>query len=84
MPRMDGRTALFHIRSDVELRRMPVVVMTTSNSDEEISSIFDLGVSAFIPKPNTMDGLAEVVESLDKFWLRMVSLPRSPSVARPI
>lgn len=75
MPRMDGRTALMHIRTDASLRSLPVIVMTTSNADEDIQRTYELGVSAYIPKPNSLDGLLELVEALDKYWMRMVSLP---------
>lgn len=75
MPRMDGRTALMHIRTDAALRSLPVIVMTTSNADEDIQRTYELGVSAYIPKPNSLDGLLELVEALDKYWMRMVSLP---------
>lgn len=75
MPRMDGRTALMHMKTDTDLRRIPVIVMTTSAAEEDIQRTYDLGVSAYIPKPNNQDGLFEVVEAIDKYWLRMVSLP---------
>ncbi len=75
MPRMDGRTALMHIKSDANLKRIPVIVMTTSSAQEDIQRTYELGVSAYIPKPNNHDELLEVVEAIDKYWLRLVSLP---------
>lgn len=75
MPRMDGRTALMHMKTDVNLKRIPVIVMTTSAAEDDIQRTYDLGVSAYISKPSSQDGLAEVVEAIDKYWLRMVSLP---------
>ncbi len=75
MPLMDGRTALMHLKTDSKLRRIPVIVLTTSNADDDIQRTYDLGVSAYIPKPNSFDGLIELVEALNKYWLRMVSLP---------
>lgn len=75
MPRMDGRTALLHIKADSNLKRIPIIVMTTSSAEEDIQRTYDLGISAYIPKPNNQDGLFEVVEAIDKYWLRMVSLP---------
>lgn len=75
MPRMDGRTALMHIKTDASLRRIPIIVMTTSAAEDDIQRTYDLGVSAYIPKPNNQDGLYEVVDAIDKYWLRMVSLP---------
>ena len=75
MPLMDGRTALMHLKMDAKLRRIPVIVLTTSNADDDIQRTYDLGVSAYIPKPSTFDGLIELVEALNNYWLRMVSLP---------
>lgn len=75
MPRMDGHTALMHIRTDPALRHIPVIVITTSREDDDISRTYDLGVSAYIPKPSTQDGLTELVECLERYWLRMVTLP---------
>ena len=51
MPRMDGRTVLKHIKDDPELRRVPVIVLTTSKAEEDILRTYDLGVSSFITKP---------------------------------
>jgi len=60
MPRMDGREALEIIKADPELQRIPVVVLTTSRAEEDILKTYDLGVSSFITKPVTFDGLVEV------------------------
>ena len=75
MPRMDGRTALMHIKSDAKLRCIPVIILTTSNADDDIQRTYDLGVSAFIAKPSSFEGLKEMVEALNNYWLRFVSLP---------
>jgi CheY-like chemotaxis protein len=75
MPRMDGRTALTAIKSDPELRRFPVVVFTTSRSEEDIVRSYDLGVNSFITKPVTFDALVEVVRSLNHYWIDIVELP---------
>ena len=56
MPRMDGRTALGHLKADQRLRRIPVVVLTTSKAEEDILRTYDLGVSSVITKPVTFDG----------------------------
>jgi len=71
MPRMDGRTALMHIRTDRLLRGTPVIVLTTSNSEDDIQRTYDLGVSGYVPKPNSLDGLLDVVSTLDNYWMRM-------------
>ncbi len=75
MPRMDGRTALGHLKADQNLRRIPVVVLTTSKAEEDILRTYDLGVSSFITKPVTFDGLVDVVRTLNHYWIEVVELP---------
>jgi CheY-like chemotaxis protein len=75
MPRKDGREALREIKSDAELRRIPVVVLTTSEAEQDILQSYDLGVNAFITKPVTFDALAEAMQSLGEFWFDLVKLP---------
>jgi CheY-like chemotaxis protein len=75
MPRMDGREALKKIKSDPELRRIPVIVLTTSEAEQDILQSYDLGVNAFVTKPVTFDGLADAVQALGDFWFEIVKLP---------
>lgn len=75
MPRMDGREALREIKSDPELRRIPVVVLTTSEAEHDILQSYDLGVNAFVTKPVSFDALADTMESLGEFWFDFVKLP---------
>lgn len=75
MPKMDGRTALGHLKSDPDLRRIPVVVLTTSKAEEDILRTYDLGVSSFITKPVTFQGLVDVVRALNSYWIEIVELP---------
>lgn len=75
MPRMDGREALREIKSDADLRRIPVVVLTTSEAEQDILQSYDLGVNAFVTKPVSFDALAEAMQSLGKFWFDLVKLP---------
>jgi CheY-like chemotaxis protein len=75
MPRMDGRTALKHLKEDPDLRRIPVVVLTTSKAEEDILRTYDLGVSSFITKPVTFQGLVDVVCALNNYWIEIVELP---------
>jgi len=77
MPRMDGREALAEIKSDARLRRIPVVVLTTSKAEEDILRTYDLGVNSFISKPVTFDGLVDVMRDLGRYWLEIVELPSS-------
>ena len=75
MPKKDGRVALQEIKADEALRRIPVVVLTTSKADEDILRTYGLGVSSFITKPVTFDGLCGVVKTLRHYWFEIVSLP---------
>lgn len=75
MPRKDGREALKEIKKVPYLRRIPIVVFTTSAETEDISLSYELGASSYITKPVTFDGLVEVMESLVDYWLKVVMLP---------
>ncbi|ACY49287.1 response regulator [Rhodothermus marinus] len=75
MPRKDGREALQEIKSDPVLRRIPVVVLTTSNAEADILRSYDLGVNAFITKPVTFEELARALQVLGDFWFEIVRLP---------
>lgn len=75
MPRMDGREALEAIKADPDLRRIPVVVMTTSQAEEDVVRSYELGASSFITKPITFDGLVAVMRGLGTYWIEIVQLP---------
>ena len=75
MPRKDGREALREIKADPELKRIPVVVLTTSKADTDISKIYELGANSFIAKPVTFDSLVNVMKILGSYWLEIVELP---------
>ena len=78
MPRKDGREALRDIKSDAELRRIPVVVLTTSEAEQDILQSYDLGVNAFVTKPVSFDALSDAMQSLGEFWFDLVKLPPEP------
>ena len=75
MPRKDGKAALKEIRADDRLRRIPVIILTTSKAEEEIFRSYDLGANSFITKPVTFDRLCEVVNVIGEYWFELVSLP---------
>lgn len=75
MPRKDGREALREIKADSELRRIPIVVLTTSRAEEDIYRTYELGVSSFITKPVTFEGLVDLMKILSKYWFEIVQLP---------
>lgn len=76
MPKKDGRIVLQEIKSDPELRQIPVVVLTTSKADEDIYKSYDLGVNSYIVKPVTFDALVDIMQTLGKYWFEIVELPR--------
>ena len=76
MPRVDGREALRMIKSDPDLRNIPVVVLTTSESEEDVLRTYDLGVNSFIVKPVSFPGLVEVMKGLSNYWFKIVRLPQ--------
>jgi CheY-like chemotaxis protein len=75
MPKKDGREALAEIKGDPELRRIPVVVLTTSKGEEDIVRTYDLGVNSFISKPVSFEELAIVMRALAGYWFELVELP---------
>ncbi len=76
MPLKDGREALKEIKSDPDLKRIPVVVLTTSKADTDVGAIYELGANSFIPKPFQFDALVSVMKSIAQYWLRTVELPQ--------
>jgi CheY-like chemotaxis protein len=79
MPKKDGREALKEIRADPELRKIPVVVLTTSKADTDIGCIYELGANSFISKPVSFDSLVEVMKILGRYWFEIVELPGKKS-----
>jgi CheY-like chemotaxis protein len=75
MPRKDGREALREIKADPQLRSIPVVVLTTSDSREDVDLVYALGGNSFISKPVTFDGLVKALRTLSDYWFRVAKLP---------
>ena len=75
MPRKDGRTVLKEIKSDPDLRQIPVVVLTTSKADEDVYKSYDLVVNSYIVKPVTFEALVDILQTLEKYWFEIVELP---------
>jgi CheY-like chemotaxis protein len=81
MPKKDGREALAEIKANPELRKIPVIVLTTSKAEEDIFRSYDLGVNSFITKPVTFAGLVEAKRVLSQYWFEIVNLPDGQSPA---
>ena len=75
MPRKDGRQALAEIKSDPGLRRIPVVILTTSRAEEDMLRGYELGAASYISKPVTYDRLVELMATIGKYWVDFVELP---------
>jgi len=75
MPRKDGREALKEIRAHATLRRVPVVVFTTSRTDTDIERVYDLGANSYVTKPAEFDALVATISKLTGYWFRTVELP---------
>ena len=75
MPRKDGREALREIRADPQLRRIPVVVLTTSRAEEDIARSYELGANSYVTKPVTFNSLVDTMRVLSRYWLEVVELP---------
>jgi CheY-like chemotaxis protein len=81
MPRKDGREALKEIRSHAHLRRVPVVVFTTSRADTDIERVYELGANSFVTKPAAFDALVAAIGKLTGYWFGTVELPATISPA---
>ena len=75
MPKKDGREALEEIKADPDLRRIPIVVLTTSKAEEDILRTYDLGVSGFVVKPVTFETLVSIMKTVSKYWFEIVEPP---------
>ncbi|MAT44262.1 MAG: two-component system response regulator [Anaerolineaceae bacterium] len=74
MPRKDGREALREIKEDLTLRSIPVVILTTSTSGEDLENMYALGASGFVTKPTSFSGLRETIDKIGSYWLSTVQL----------
>ncbi|GAB3561000.1 response regulator [Spirosoma luteolum] len=75
MPRKNGFQALQEIKNDPQLRRLPVIVMTTSSADEDVIRTYNLGVNSFVTKPFNFSRLVEMIGALKVYWMDTVKLP---------
>lgn len=76
LPRKDGRQVLAVLKSDDMFQRIPVVVLSSSDSEKEITSCYQLGANCYIVKPTDLDAYRNVVRILEDFWLRAAALPQ--------
>ena len=79
LPRKDGREVLLEIKAHDSLRRIPVVILTTSRAEEDVVRTYDLHANCYIAKPVDLDQFIQVVQSIKEFWFTVVKLPSSAS-----
>jgi two-component system, response regulator len=84
MPKKDGRECLREIKSDDELRDIPIVVLSTSREDEDIARSYQLGVNSFISKPVTFTGLVDALKVMGQYWFELVELPPTRASGRSV
>ena len=75
LPRKDGREVLAEIKKDSKLKRIPVVILTTSKADEDIVKTYNLHANAYITKPVDLNRFVEIIHALEEFWFTIVKLP---------
>jgi CheY-like chemotaxis protein len=75
LPRKDGREVLAELKNDPELKTIPIIVLTTSRSDKDILQSYQLNANCFITKPVDFQQFIDVVKTIEKFWLTVVTLP---------
>ncbi|MFC2061018.1 response regulator [Elusimicrobiota bacterium] len=75
LPKKDGREVLVEIKEDPELKRIPVVVLTTSKSKQDIKKCYDSHVNCYITKPVDLEHFMKIVKSIEEFWFSIVKLP---------
>jgi chemotaxis family two-component system response regulator Rcp1 len=75
LPKKDGREVLAEVKADENLRRIPVVILTTSQAEEDILRSYNLQANCYVTKPLDLDQFIKVVRSIEEFWLTIVKLP---------
>jgi CheY-like chemotaxis protein len=78
LPRVDGREVLAFVKGDTSLRRIPLVILTTSDSDEDIAASYDLHANAYVTKPVDFQAFLAAVRQVDDFFLTVARLPPNP------
>ncbi len=76
LPKKDGRSVLKEIKEDPNLRRIPVVILTSSKADEDVLNSYDLHANCYVTKPGDLEQFIDVVKSVEGFWLQIVKLPK--------
>jgi two-component system response regulator len=84
LPRKDGREVLAEIKADEDLKRIPVVILTTSKSEEDVLKVYNLHANCYVTKPLDLDQFIRVVQAIEDFWFTVVRLPDEGGTRRPL
>jgi CheY-like chemotaxis protein len=76
LPKKDGREVLAEVKSDSSLRRIPVVVLTTSEADKDVQRAYELYANCYVKKPTDLDDYLTVIRACENFWIHIVRLPK--------
>ena len=80
LPKKDGREVLAAIKSDVSLKTIPVVILTTSQAEEDVLRAYNLNANCYVTKPVDFDQFTRIVQTIEQFWLTVVTLPPNPPI----
>ncbi|MDA1190331.1 MAG: response regulator [Candidatus Poribacteria bacterium] len=83
MPRLDGRSALVEIKKSPDLRTIPVIVLSTSTSPLDIGDAYDQGANSYVTKPSAFQDLKDVVQAIERYWMRVAQLPLATDLIDP-
>lgn len=75
LPKLDGREVLAQLRQEERLRRIPVVILTSSDAEQDVVASYDLGANCYVTKPVGLDAFQRIVRSVEDFWFTVVKLP---------
>ncbi len=78
LPKKDGREVLAEIKADLQLKHIPVIVMTASSSEQDILRSYQLNANCYITKPSDLDDYSETLQEIENFWLTCAQLPTKP------
>ena len=76
LPKKDGREVLAEVKSDPDLKRIPIVVLTTSRAEEDVLRAYNLHANCYVTKPVDLAQFMKIVAQIDEFWVKVVTLPR--------
>lgn len=80
LPKLDGRGVLSFVKSSSELRSIPVVILTSSDAEEDVARSYDLHANCYVRKPVELQSFLDVIQAIDDFWVSVVRLPRRSNV----